>query len=562
VVPALDARGILVIPDWPRELTRDLTSRRGPALFLTRNNLPFARDLETGFTNLEWTVLTKQDLRGWGPRRLFTALRSRAWQTMLLEDEPAELVRRRDLYRLFLLVSKAQSRWLVAIDGELLRAEKLNAVSGWFGLVGALVQEIWAVAGAWIRAWMLVHHLSGKRTTPSPGPGNHVAMLKTEFWFNVRAGGSVSHALGVVNGMRALGLVPRLWSTSRLPIDPTTLEQTVIAPASRPALFDDGAMAAFTPKFVHDIEGDVRSFQPRLIYHRHDVFSLAGLALARKLNLPLVLEVNSSEVWVRRNWSRLYWRRLAEAMERTAFCHADRLVLVSDELLPVVLAAGADRSRVIVNPNAVDVTRFDPMNRGFKVRELFPPDAIVCGFLGTFTRWHGVLFLAAQVTPLVKARPNLCFLFVGDGDLRPEVEERLARDGVLSAARFTGLLDPPHVPEHLAACDILLSPHLPFEDGTPFFGSPTKLFEYLAAGRPVVASRLGQIGRVVEDTVTGLLFEPGNAEAFQRAVLRLVDHPEERERMGREARMTAEREHTWEANVRRALDGWLPEERT
>src|SRR5258706_12656016 len=106
-------------------------------------------------------------------------------------------------------------------------------------------------------------------------------------------------------------------------------------------------MAAFTPRFVRKIEREVRSSAPRLIYHRHDVFSLAGLALARKLSLPLVLEVNSSEVWVRRNWSRLYWRRLAEAMERTAFRRADRLVLVSDELLPVVLAAGAERSRIV-----------------------------------------------------------------------------------------------------------------------------------------------------------------------------------------------------------------------
>jgi len=477
---------------------------------------------------------------------------------MLLEDEPAELARRHDLYRLFLLVARARSRWLVAPDGQALSAERLHAASGWIALCVALIQESWAILVAWLRAWTLVVRLSSQRATPSPGPGNRIALLKTEFWFNVRAGGSISHALGVVNGMRAQGLVPRLWTTSRLPIPPGILEQHVVAPASRPALFEDAAMAAFTPRFVREIENEVRSYAPRLIYHRHDVFSLAGLALARKLRLPLVLEVNSSEVWVRRNWSRLYWRRLAEAMERTAFRHADRLVLVSDELLPVVLAAGAERSRIVVNPNAVDVTRFDPENRGQRVREAFPADAVVCGFLGTFTRWHGVLFLAAQVSALVKARPNLRFLFVGDGDLRPDVEERLAREGMAGAAQFTGLIDPPQVPEHLAACDILLSPHLPFEDGTPFFGSPTKLFEYLAAGRPVVASRLGQIGRVVEDEATGLLFEPGNAAAFQAAVLRLADQPEERKRMGHRARQKAEQDHTWEANVRRALDGWLP----
>jgi glycosyltransferase involved in cell wall biosynthesis len=545
---------------WPASLQNDLAARRGPALFLTRNHHALARELALRFPHLEWTVLTKQDLRGWGPRRLLRALRARPWQVMVLEDASPELLRRKDLYRLLLLAARVRARWLVASHEETFTAEFVPGLRGWGSIAAALGEESWATLVAHLRAWGLVLRLRRAHPAAPPASGNRIALLKTEFWFNVRAGGSVSHALGVVNGMRALGLEPRLWSTSRLPLPPDVLEQNVIAPKSRPALLEDAAMAAFTPRFVSVVLPQLRAFRPSLIYHRHDVFSLAGLALARKLRVPLILEVNSSEVWVRRAWSRLTWRRLAEAMERVAFRNADRLILVSEELVPVVLRAGADRARVVVNPNGVDVSRFHPDDRGETVREPFPPDAVVCGFLGTFTRWHGVLFLAGQVAGLAKARPHLRFLFVGDGDMRPAVEERLARDGVAGAARFTGLIEPERVPEHLAACDILLSPHLPFEDGTPFFGSPTKLFEYLASGRPVVASRLGQIGRVVEHEETGLLFEPGDAEAFQAAVLRLVDHPEERRRMGERARQRAEERHTWVANVRRSLEGWLPTE--
>jgi glycosyltransferase involved in cell wall biosynthesis len=359
--------------------------------------------------------------------------------------------------------------------------------------------------------------------------------------------------------MRALGLEPRLWSTSRLPLTEDRLVQTLIQPPPRPSLLEDAGMAGFTRTFVRAALPQMRAFRPDLVYHRHDVFSLAGLELARELGVPLVLEVNSSEVWVRREWSRLTWVRLAEAMERTAFRNADRLVLVSEELQPVVLAAGAAPERVVVNPNGVDVSRFDPGADGIGLRDRlgWPRDVIVCGFLGTFTRWHGVVFLADQVAPLCRARPDLRFLFLGDGDLRAEVEERLAAAGVSDRVRFTGLLEPSLVPKHLAGCDILLSPHLPFEDGTPFFGSPTKLFEYLAAGRPVVASRLGQIGRVVEHEETGLLFEPGNGDEFRGAVLRLAAGADERRRMGARARRVVEARYTWEANVRRAVEGFL-----
>jgi glycosyltransferase involved in cell wall biosynthesis len=544
----------------PPDLQRELTEGKGPTLFFTRNNLELSALLARDFAHLDWTVLAKGDVRGWNSRRLFSFLRSRRWGLVLIEDRKEEAARRQDLYRLLILVSRARCRWLLASSDDGLIATRVSLTGGWPALFRAILGEIAATTRGLIQAQLLNRRLSRSKIPPGRAQeGKRVAVLRTSFWFGVQAGGSVSHALGVLSGMEELGLEPRLWTTSRLPLSSTACRQTIVEPDRRPSLVEDAAVAAFNRTFLGRVEDEVREFDPAVIYHRHDAFSLIGLALARRLGVPLVLEVNASEVWARDAWSRLHFGGLARAMERTAFAKSDRLVLISEELVPTVAALGGTRDRIVVSPNGVDVGRFDPTEKGAAVRDHLglPEDAVLCGFLGTFTSWHGVLFLAEQVASLAESNPRLFFLFLGDGDLRPEVELRLQADGVSDRARFTGLVDPEHVPSYLAACDILLSPHLPFEDGSIFFGSPTKLFEYMAAGRSVIASRMGQIGTVVEDGRTGILYPPGRADAFQEAIRRLAGDRDERERMGRKAREAVEAKYTWKANVRRALAGIL-----
>ena len=116
-----------------------------------------------------------------------------------------------------------------------------------------------------------------------------------------------------------------------------------------------------------------------------------------------------------------------------------------------------------------------------------------------------------------------------------------------------GLVPHARMPAYLAACDVLLAPHGRQVDGGEFFGSPTKLYEYLAAGRAIVASDVGQIGRVVRHGRTGLLVPPDDPAALVEAVVRLADQPGLRAELGRAARAEAERDHTWRQNVERVL---------
>jgi len=294
--------------------------------------------------------------------------------------------------------------------------------------------------------------------------------------------------------------------------------------------------------------------EPDLLYQRFDPANWSGVALARERGIPLVLEFNGSEVWIADHWDRPFRHRaLFVDVEAANLKHADLIVVVSEVLRQGLLDRGVEPERVIVRPNGADTERYHPGVDGSAVRRrLDLAGSTVVGFVGTFGMWHGAPVLARAARRVLRERPGVRFLFVGDGRDRQECEAIL--EPCREAVRFTGLVPQEAGPEHLAAMDILAAPHVENPDGTRFFGSPTKLFEYMAMGRGIVASRLEQIGDVLEDGATALLVPPGDEGALAEALLRLVDDTALRGRLGEAARARALERHTWTANVRGVVD--------
>jgi glycosyltransferase involved in cell wall biosynthesis len=143
---------------------------------------------------------------------------------------------------------------------------------------------------------------------------------------------------------------------------------------------------------------------------------------------------------------------------------------------------------------------------------------------------------------------------IGTGPELAEARRVIDAAGFADAVHFTGLVAQEEGPAHLAACDILVSPHVPNADGSPFFGSPTKLFEYMAMGRGIVASNLDQIGEVLRHGETAWLVPPADVDALAAGMERLVRDPALRGALGAAARREAIAHHTWQAHVRRTLD--------
>jgi len=275
---------------------------------------------------------------------------------------------------------------------------------------------------------------------------------------------------------------------------------------------------------------------------------------ANRIKRPLLLEYNGSEVWVGKHWDRVGNLDLLERYERLNLDAAARIFVVSEVERRNLEARGVAGEKIVVNPNGVDVERFRPGVGGVEARrELgIEDDEVVAGFVGTFGPWHGVEKLAEAIKT-IPANMRVRFLLVGSGSLHAEVEKLLGDE---KRVIFTGAVAHERVAQLLDACDILVAPHVPLADGSEFFGSPTKIFEYMATGKGIVASRLGQIGEVLVDGETALLVEPGDVGELANGILKLVESEELRKRLGAKAREVAEREHTWTRNAKRVLDAY------
>jgi len=276
--------------------------------------------------------------------------------------------------------------------------------------------------------------------------------------------------------------------------------------------------------------------------------------------LPFVLEYNGSEVWMAKHWGTpMRFSKWAAEIEIANLRAADAVVVVSQALKDELVGRGIAAAKILVNPNGVDTCRFDPdiiRDESQRLRKTLGLEKkVVVGFVATFGRWHGAEILARAVRPIIEKEPRAHFLFIGDGPTAAATRDIINADRLTqAAATFTGIIPQKDGPIYLGACDLFVCPQTPNPDGSPFFGSPTKLFEYMAMGSGIVASRLDQIGEVLKHGTTGLLVTPGSVDELANGILELVANADERKRLGSNARQEVLARYTWTAHTQRILD--------
>ncbi|MEV4444878.1 glycosyltransferase family 4 protein [Streptomyces mirabilis] len=367
----------------------------------------------------------------------------------------------------------------------------------------------------------------------------------------VGVGGAVSHVSGILNGFRQLGWRVALVTNGRPPEQLRAAVDVVeiAAPLPRGERFirESAQLAANDGMREAALALALRT-PPSLVYERNSFLSRAGADISRQLGVPLVLEWNASVVWENRYWYRKApLKRLFQAIgarcERHAVRSASVVAAVSRAAAAMATDMGADPSRVEVVANAVDAACI-PEPSPLPARE-----GARLGWVGSFGHWHGV---EVAIESLCHLPPDVRLVLVGDGERRQDCVRMADRLGVGDRISWTGSVSHGEALDVLSRCDVLVSPHV-WKGPDPFFGSPTKLFEYMALGRPVVASRLEQIGEMLTDGVTAVLTEPGDPKSLAEGVTRVLELTDHGAALGRNARQEALAEHTWERRAGQIL---------
>ncbi|MDP9393449.1 MAG: glycosyltransferase family 4 protein, partial [Actinomycetota bacterium] len=240
-----------------------------------------------------------------------------------------------------------------------------------------------------------------------------------------------------------------------------------------------------------------------VVYERYSLWGRTSTAWAADAGVPSVLEVNAPLVDEQAAHRELAGRAAAERVAEAALSAATATVCVSDEVAVWARIRSARPERVHVVPNGVDVGRITPSSRPVATADAGP---LTVGFVGTLKPWHGVELLLDALVLLEAEVPGAHrVLLVGDGPQAPLLRERAVGLGLSHLVELTGAVAPADVPALLHRMDIAVAPYPALE---PFYFSPLKVYEYLAAGLPVVASRIGQVGAVLDDGRLGVLVEP------------------------------------------------------
>ena len=236
--------------------------------------------------------------------------------------------------------------------------------------------------------------------------------------------------------------------------------------------------------------------------------AFAGMLAAKHFKKPLVIKVHGSDVNL---FSKYFWRRL---MMRLAFEHSPKVIAVSNDLKEKIQHLGILKDKIAVIGNGVNTQIFKPLDKGECRKKLsLPAEQKLVVFIGNLVEVKGIEFLIEAFRDL---SGDIILRIVGEGGLRPMLEEQVKKLNLSRRIVFTGRCPHNDIPIWMNAADIFCLPSLNE-------GCPNVVLEALACGTPVVASRVGGIPDMITSPEQGILTAPRDSKGLAKAIEQMVN---------------------------------------
>ncbi len=295
----------------------------------------------------------------------------------------------------------------------------------------------------------------------------------------------------------------------------------------------------------------IREHNPDILMVRDCLFNFWGEYLVQKSSLPFVLEVNAPHTLETQYFSTLSLSYLAKRAEERTWHRADAIIVVSKTIKEILISRGISEEKICVVQNGVNPEKFHSGINGEDVRNRYSLEGrVVIGFIGSLKKWHGVGMLLEVGKKIIESSRDVTFLVVGDGPLKHELKKYVLDNNLQKYVIFTGRIDHDKIPPYIAAMDIAVLPYPAIKN---FYFSPLKLYEFMAMGKPIIASRLGQIQEVLEAGRDSELVKPGNQKEWYEKLIKLIDNQDYRAYLGQNVKMKGS-QFTWDRNAKMIED--------
>ena len=358
--------------------------------------------------------------------------------------------------------------------------------------------------------------------------------------------GGVRKLLELGKGFAQAGHAVAVFAPDFIDIHEPALEvvtyPTLSAPILRPA-------SAFL-RMSRAVRRHARKTPPDIVYARTSRDILPSLT-ARWLGARFVFEVNG-DAFGEQGWRRGVLRALTILFADWVNCRlANRVVAITPGLARMVERRyGIASEKVCCIPSGTSVDHVRPMDPEACRKKLdLDPGRPVVAFLGVLYEHQGVETLLSAFAEVLREEPDVCLLVVGDGPVRPALEEQALALGLGDAARFTGSVPYAEIPDYLGAATCCVAPFAASRGET----SPLKLFDYMAAGRATVATSIPAVEGLMEESQAIVPVPPDDVSRLAQEIIRLLRDPRRRKTLGDNGRTYVERRHGWDQIAERIL---------
>lgn len=280
--------------------------------------------------------------------------------------------------------------------------------------------------------------------------------------------------------------------------------------------------------------------------HSHEEGGLIGIVLAALLRKPHLYDMHSSLPQQISNFgygNATWLARLFEWIEKLMLRRSQAVIVICQDLDDTVKALGVNVPTLLIENAAGSGASPEP-GTGLRIRTSIglSGDTPVVLYTGTFEAYQGLDLLYAAMRVVLQSRADARLVMVGgDPDQVAAAKRTVAAAGLGDAVIFTGQRPAAEVPAYLDAASVLVSPR---SSGT---NTPLKIYQYLRAGRPIVATRLRTHTQVLSDEVS-ILVEP-TADGLASGILAALADPERAQALGERARHLAETKYSDEAFI-------------